>query len=317
MKLDFRNIDWLSPRPSKERLIVGAVVLLVGAGAYALGARGAHPRSEGPAAAPAVSPLGPQDSGYERKEVGGLQEVATGPGPVPLQQLQSGQCRTFAPQGWRIVDQNKDGTVFSLSSGDGRMLASYAGAAIGSGQVQGYYGQQFRTPETFALYAAGVLAGEQARQTGPEQPVGPYKAIPFSTASRQGYALLYSFRVPDPGGYGVVMRIAAAPAGDQHATGVAGAVAAATRCASTVHPSEGPVWRAPRDAHGAGSTGSGGKGDIVGDYNAQLDTGWVHDDAGNNYNVDVAGDWSENGPDGPGFYKRNGNDVTKLQPGLS
>ena len=30
-----------------------------------------------------------------------------------------------------------------------------------------------------------------------------------------------------------------------------------------------------------------------------------------------SGDWSDNGPDGPGFYKRNGNDVTKLQPGLS
>ena len=327
MKLDFRNIDWLSPKPSKERLIIGAVVLVVGAGAYALGAGGARPRAQAPVAAPAgaqaaehvVSPLDPQDGGYEHTSDGDLQQVANRPGrgPVPLQQLQSGQCRTFAPQGWRIVDQNKDGTVFSLASGDGRMMASYAGAAIGSGQVQGYYGQQFRTPETFALYAVGVLTGEQAQSTGPAQPVGPYRAIQFSTGSRQGYVLLYTFRVPDPGGYGVVMRIAAGPAGDQHGTGVAGAVAAATRCASTVHPSTGPVWHAPRDSHGAGSTGRGGGGDVVGDYNAQLGTGWVHDDAGNNYNVDVAGDWSETGPDGPGFYKRNGNDVTKLQPGLS
>ena len=230
--------------------------------------------------------------------------------------MRGGQCRTFAPAGWRIVDQNRDGAVFTLSSGDGRMLASYAGVAIGGGQVAGYYGPQFRTPETFALYAVGVLTGEQAQATGPEQPVGPYRAIRFRTGSREGYVLLYTFRVPDPHGYGVVMRIAAAPQGQAHATGVAGAVAAATRCAAILHPSTGPVWRAPRDSHGAGSTGKGSNGDIVGDYNAQLGTGWVHDAAGNNYNVDVSADWSENGPEGPGFYKRNGNDVTKLEPGL-
>ena len=317
MKLDFRNIDWLSPKPSKARIVVGLVVIAVGAGAYTLGSRGVQHRGQQPQPPLDAAQAGPAGRGFAHAADGGLQQVAMGPGPVPLQPMGSGQCRTFAPQGWRIVDQNRDGTVFSLASGDGRMLASYAGAAIGAGQVQGYYGPQFRTPETFALFAAGVLTGEQARQTGPEQPVGPYKAIQFSTASRQGYVLLYTFGVADAGGYGVVMRIAAGPAGDQHAAGIAGAVAAAARCASTVHPSEGPVWHAPRDSHGTGSTGAGGNGDIVGDYNAQLGTGWVHDDAGNNYNVDVAGDWSENGPDGPGFYKRNGNDVTKLQPGLS
>ena len=322
MKFDFRNIDWLSTKPSKERLIIGLAVIAVGAGAYALGNHGARSRAQAAPPRQVQSPPGswtqlqPQADGYPH-DTTGQARLASGPGPVPLQPMQAGQCRTFAPEGWRIVDQNRDGTVFTLASPDGRMLASYAGAAIGSGQVAGYYGQQFRTPETFALYAAGVVTGEPARAAGPDEPVGPYKAIRFQTGSRQGYVLLYTFRVPDPGGFGVVMRIAAAPAGDAHATGVAGAVATATRCTATVHPSEGPVWHAPRDDHGAGSTGQGSGGDIVGDYNAQLGTGWVHDDAGNNYNVDVAGDWSENGPDGPGFYKRNGNDVTKLQPGLS
>ena len=322
MKFDFRNIDWLSTKPSKERLIIALVVIAVGSGVYALGTHAARPRT--PPAPPvqvqtspeARAQLEPQADGDSHDAGGGLERVATGPGPVPLQALQAGQCRTFAPEGWRIVDQNRDGTVFTLASPDGRMLASYAGAAIGSGQVAGYYGQQFRTPETFALYAVGVVTGEQAQATGPEEPVGPYKAIRFRTGSRQGYVLLYTFRVPDPGGFGVVMRIAAAPAGDAHATGVAGAVATAARCTATVHPSEGPVWHAPHDDHGAGSTGHGSN-DVVGDYNAQLGTGWVHDDAGDNYNVDVAGDWSQTGPDGPGFYKRNGNDVTKLQPGLS
>ena len=320
MKFDFRNIDWFSPRPSKERLVIGLVVLVVGAGAYALGARGVRSGPHGPAQAATQAVVQSDDGaqGYAKTD-DDLQLVANGrgrgAGPVPLQPVQSGQCRTFAPQGWRVVDQNHDGTVFTLASGDGSKMASYAGAAIGSGQVQGFYGPQFRTPETFAMYAVGALTNGQAQPTGPAEQVGPYRAIRFSTGDRQGYVLLYTFRVPDPGGYGVLMRIAIASANDPKGVGVAGAVAAATRCTATLHPPTGPVYHAPRDEHGAGSTGKGDDG-VVGEYNAQLGTGWVHDEACNNYNVDVSSDWSESGPDGGGFYKRNGNDVTKLKPGM-
>ena len=153
MKLDFRHVDWLSPKPSKERIVVGLAVLAVGAGAYALGTHSSRPpnpgaqvmpvRGNGHAPAQDWKALEPQADGYAHDDEGGLQEVkdsrrpARGPGPVPLRPMQAGQCRTFAPEGWRIVDQNRDGTVFTLRSGDGRMLASYAGAAIGSGQVAG------------------------------------------------------------------------------------------------------------------------------------------------------------------------------------
>jgi hypothetical protein len=323
MKLDFRKIDWLSPRPSKERIIVGLVLLAAVAGAYALGARGGRSGPQGTQAASAPAQAAPQPGDGAPAEVqapAGAELVANrgahGPGPVPLQPLQSGQCRTFAPQGWRITDANRDGTVFSLASADGAMLASYAGAAVGTGQVQGFYGPQYRTPLIFAMYAVGVLTGEQAQQSAPAEQVGPYRAIRFSTSGgRQGYVLLYTFRVPDPGGYGVMMRIAVAPANDPGDVGVAGAVAAATRCTAQLHPPPGGGYHASREDHGAGSSG-GGSDDVVGDYNAQLGTGWVHDDACNNYNVDVSSDWSDNGPDGGGFYKRNGNDVTKLKPGL-
>jgi hypothetical protein len=322
MKLDFRNIDWFSPRPSKERIIVGIAVLAIAAGAFALGARSGHSGAQGPAGPPTPAQAAGQMAGQQMggqpnnaQAAGPVQLVANGRGPVPLEPLQQGQCRTFAPQGWRITDANRDGTVFSLASGDGSMLASYFGAAVGSGQVQGYYGPQYRTPETFAMYAVGVLSNEQAQPTGSEEQVGPYRAIKFSTGARQGYVLLYTFPVPDPGGYGVVMRIAIAPGNDPSGVSVAGAVAAATRCTAQLHPPPDGGYHASHEGHGAGSTG-GANDDVVGDYNAQLGTGWVHDDACNNYNVDVSGDWTDNGPDGGGFYKRNGNDVTKLKPGL-
>ncbi len=122
--------------------------------------------------------------------------------------------------------------------------------------------------------------------------------------------------MPDPAGYGLIMRIAIGSARDPRSVGVAGAVAAATRCQSITHPSDGPVYHAPRDDHGTGRTGDGGDGDLAGTYNAQLGTGWVHDSAGNNYNVDVTTDYHATGPDGPGYYRQNGNDLIKLDPGL-
>ena len=37
---------------------------------------------------------------------------------VPLHPINQGQCRTFAPEGWNIVDSNPNGTFFTLASND-------------------------------------------------------------------------------------------------------------------------------------------------------------------------------------------------------
>ena len=60
----------------------------------------------------------------------------------------------------------------------------------------------------------------------------------------------------------------------------------------------------------------GGEGDS--EYNVRLEKEYCHDPAtGQNYWVGPRSDWDRNGPQGPGYYTRNGNDVTKLQPGYS
>ena len=238
----------------------------------------------------------------------------TGSGPTPLVTLASSACKTSAPQGWRIVDQNQDGTVFTVASPDGSMIASYGGVVMNGGQAAGLYGPQFRTPQAFVLYAVGVLTNQQAQFAGPAQAVGYYAALPLATATHRGYALVYRFPGADPGGYGMIMRIAIGSA-DSRSVGIAGAVAAATRCTAVLHPPPQALYKAPKDDHGTGESGDGAT-DLAGTYNAQLGTGWVHDSAGNNYNVDVVDDYHETGPDGPGYYKVVGNNVIKLQPGL-
>ncbi len=293
-------------------MVIGAVVILAIAGGFYLESAPPNAGHSASANSPSGAPPGATAMSADARTV---DAPASGTGPVPLQQIAQGQCRTFAPAGWRVVDSNPQGTVFTLSSADGSMTASYAGTAVGGGQAAGYYGDQFRSPESFALYAIDGMTNEQAQAAGPEQAVGYYQVLNFATASHRGYALLYRFAVPaDPSGYGVIMRIAIGT--DPRSVSVAGAVAAATRCSAVVMPSRGADYEPPSDEHDTGKAVGDDDSTLAGTYNAQLGTGWVHDGAGNNYNVDVADDYHETGPDGPGYYRQNGNDLIKLQPGL-
>ncbi|MBU6297789.1 MAG: hypothetical protein KGJ79_05885 [Alphaproteobacteria bacterium] len=312
-KFDWKNIDWFSVKPSKERAIVGVVVLLAGLGLFYLGrmSSGGDTTSQGSLAGAQIG----QKPSAPAAASAGISAKASD--PIPLQPVTSGPCRTFAPQGWHVTDANQQGTAFTVTSPDGRMIASYGAVGVNGGAAAGYYGEQFRTPENLALYSAGVLTNEQARATRSETTFGYYQVLTFATASRFGYALLYRFPVAaDPAGYGLIMRIAIT--GDPHSLGSAGSVAAATRCTSALVPPPADLPR-PTTSSDTHDTGKSDDDDVTmaGTYNAQLGTGWVHDDAGNNYNVDVVSDYSEDGPEGPGYYKHNGNDWIKLQNGLS
>jgi hypothetical protein len=313
-KFDWKNIDWLSAKPSKERIIIGIAVILVGAGLFALG------RWSSPSAQPTTAANG---------AAGGAGSVSSSPAPqggdmakagndlVPLQPVQSGPCKTFAPQGWHVIDANPQGTAFTVASADSSQMASYGAVGVNGGAAAGYYGEQFRSPENLVLFAVGGMTNEQAQASGAEGSFGYYQVLNFATASRRGYALIYRFQIPaDPQGYGVIMRIAVG--NDPHSVAVAGSVAAATRCASQLVPPPASPER-PSTSSDTHDTGKSDDDDVTmaGTYNAQLGTGWVHDSLGDNYNVDVAADYHETGPDGPGYYKRNGNDLIKLQNGLS
>jgi len=307
-KFDWKNIDWFSIKPSKERIVIGVVVLLVGSGLFYLGKLS----SSGPSAP------GQQDNGGGGLFGGGSQIASTGSDPVPLQPVGGGNCRTYAPEGWHVTDENQQGTVFTVSSADGSESATYSAAGVNGGQVAGYYGEQYRTPENLALYSIGLVMREQPQPTGPEQAFGYYQVLNFATASHRGYALLYSFAIPaDPDGYGVIMRIAVGNASDPRSLAQAGSVAAATRCSSQLVPPPAELPRPTTDDKTHGTSKSNDDDvTMAGTYNAQLGTGWVHDATGGVYNVSVTDDYHQTGPDGPGYYKRNGNDLIKLQPGL-
>lgn len=74
-------------------------------------------------------------------------------------------------------------------------------------------------------------------------------------------------------------------------------------------------------ASGPNLGSSRGEGDKNGQneagYNPQLGTEYVHDpNTGENYLVSPSQQWSENGPNGPGYYApKGGGDYVQLQPG--
>lgn len=302
-KFDWKHIDWFSPKPSKERMVIGVAVIAVLALIYW-----------------AFSPGSPASTGGIVQRDNALVSVGPAPsGPIPLQSVGKGQCTAQTPQGWRVTDTNEAGTVFSLASADGGEIASYGAIGVNGGQAAGLYGDQFRSPETLILYIANTLSSEQAQIIGQNEQIGPYQIVHFATQTRTGYALFLRTSIPtDPNGYGLIVRVALGRTGEQRSLGMAGAVAAAARCSAIVIPHQTVDYEPQSDkSHGAGKSSCNSEQncddtDLAGTYNSQLGTGYAHDGTGRNYLVDTTNGYTS-GPEGDGYYSPYGK---RLTPGL-
>ena len=119
--------------------------------------------------------------------------------------------------------------------------------------------------------------------------------------------------IPVPGGAMVTLRTATTLTGLWAARGAeASGVARSLHCTvpSIPNRADPPSLNAKRK--------SGGEGEGDSEYNVWLEKEYYHNpQTGQNYWVSPSSDWEQNGPEGPGYYSRNGNDVIKLQPGYS
>ena len=238
--------------------------------------------------------------------------------PVAVQPLRNSFCRVLAPAGWTVVDQDDRGATYSVASPDRGKVATYGIAAISSFQAAGYYGPQYRRPAIFAQYLAETVAGQPIGITG-SHPFDDMMAIDFQGGTKRGFVIYRVFPLQnDPGGYIVAARIAIGASTEDVA--VAGAVAASIDCNTTFKAPPGgyaEVHATPSDTGTSQRCKAGdcNDSDLAGTYNAQLGTGYVHSASGTNYLVDVTTGYRETGPDGPGYYRQNGNFLEKLEPG--
>jgi hypothetical protein len=235
---------------------------------------------------------------------------------VPLAPLRVGVCQAMAPAGWQVVDANQEGSTFTVASPDGSLRAAYGVAGVGSGQAAGLYGPQYTTPLAFGQYLTEVLFRDQVYSKPPQALPYGFQLLIWGTPSGfSGYSILKTYPLPpDPQGYILSYYIGGGPSSEvNRLIPLAVMVAVSIRCNTQLRPP-------PKDFHPARGARCFGGGCSEGDaakstLNPILGTEYVHDGVGNNYFVGSE-NWIENGKDGPGYYKRNGNDVIKLQPGL-
>lgn len=238
-----------------------------------------------------------------------------------------GGCAFLAPASWSaqagpnasgidLADPTRTQFVSYVVYPVNTMMAPYAGA----------YGPPMNDPDMYSTdpqrvvrallrYAVGQHGGAPDLDYGAEAPeaADPYTIATLRGSTHSAVAIYAAVPGADPQGYVLPVRVAIMA--NRHWPERAGALAhlaMEVRCATRLQLPRDDV----RARVAGGSRRRKGEGDEAG-YNRWRGSEWVHDPStGENFSV-TGSNWSNTGPDGPGYYKVNGNDWTKLTPGRS
>lgn len=241
-------------------------------------------------------------------------------GGVQVAVKQAGHCSAYLPPGWSM-QSNPQASAADFFSADRRAYAGW-GVRHVNRAMEPYYGPLHGAPEQAAAHLAGQImqavlndAGS-VRYTSPPQPfLGYFTLRRFETARSHGLVFYRSY----PGmtaqeyigsSYFAIADKSLGPAGLMLASGVATSIRCQTQLVPRRDP--GPASRGGRSER----AGCGGEGSLRG-YNKELGHQYAHSSSGENYLLDHATQWQENGPQGAGYYRHNGNFQEKLELGRS
>jgi hypothetical protein len=227
----------------------------------------------------------------------------------------SGTARVLAPENWVIVT-NAQGNAVDVS---GPGYTEYVGWSISAvtPEMMEFY-PIYRNPEQALAYGLSLTTrGEgdpsAAHLTSAPKQVGDgfFTMRTFESAKKEGAVFYHTYPMANGGFIASIFEaMADKPQWEKH-KGVLIGMALSIRSTVLFRP----VHLSDVGAGHAGSSVDEQDKELKG-YNAQLGTQWVHSrSTGDVYDVD-ASSWRENGPDGPGYYHQNGNDIEKLEPGM-
>jgi hypothetical protein len=250
-------------------------------------------------------------------------------GGLRLARLSSGSCTAEAPADWSLTAPDKSDRADVLSP-DGTRYAGYAIQAVNTA-LQGFapaYAPPLNDPALYsedpgtvaaaygriivaAIGGTGDLVVEEAFQVSDE-----YLLLSVVGSTHRGGVFFRASGYPGDGynySYALPMYFAFTTHEQWDGQGLLTArIATSIRCATQFQPPDDYFTvEAARPDPGGDPNGTDDG------YNPQLGTEYANDpDTGNNYLVDPSVNWSETGPDGPGYYvQRGGGDYQKLQPG--
>ena len=234
------------------------------------------------------------------------------PASLKVQRFQSQYCAAVGPQGWTVIDENAQRAGFGadFTSGDRMAYASYM--IFPSGALTGGSG----TPEQAVANSLSNFGTVQVRFGRPQQ-IGPnIFLLEHLTATNHGVAF-YQVIPAGADGAMIVMRTAGtgtAPGMWENRASEAMAVARSIRCQVPMVPA-GPD---PPELNSKSGSASNNSDDSDTLYNTWLDMEYYHNSqTGENYWVSPSKDYSQVGPDGPGYYAPYGGNLIKLTPGYA
>jgi hypothetical protein len=222
---------------------------------------------------------------------------------------QTNRCRAMAPENWYVSGATPEGNVMELGTQDGAAHAGYSITGVSS-VLRRHPSNQWSSPEAFIHMVLSMGGQEQVQYGQAQQDPFGYIVQPYQKAMT-GLVLYKVFPAQtDPGGFVVVLREASTTPDRWPAYGpVAIAASMSIRCTAALS--------LPRDDRRGPGVAAGKHPDDGHEstYNAQLGMEYAHDRrTGENYWVSPGTDYV-NGPQGPGYYKRVGNDLIKLDQG--
>lgn len=235
--------------------------------------------------------------------------------PIQVTPLRGQYCAGFATPNWFVYAENAQRVAFGadFSRRDGRAGASYA--VFGGGALNHVPGSE--TPDR-AVAKSITQGGRIPTQFLRHGQIGPNTyLVEFTNARSHGIIWYEVFPFNGNTSFVIVLRQANTSPADWPTLGVeATAVARSLRChvPSMPSPPDPPATR--KEAKKTASGDPSEEGDSL--YNQWLGMEYYHDpDTGSNYWVSPTSDWSNNGPDGPGYYIHTGNVTKKLVSGYN
>ncbi|HEV8308581.1 MAG TPA: hypothetical protein VGW35_13045 [Methylomirabilota bacterium] len=251
------------------------------------------------------------------------QERTPRTGGVPLTVKQTRHCSAFAPADWAFTTNPQGSTAEALSA-DRTMYAGWGVVAINRAQ-QPFYGDLYGDPEASIRFLTNQLLALQMgdasglRYTGAPEPFLGYFALRrFESARHAGFVFYRIYPGPNPASYveSVYFAIAAKAQWKTKIRTAAGVVVS-IRCVTQLVSTGSGSARPKPNPGSSPRAGCGAGGDLRG-YQKELGTQYAYSrSTGQNFLLDPSTDWNENGPQGPGYYRRVGTDYEKLELGRS
>jgi hypothetical protein len=237
---------------------------------------------------------------------------------TPVQVVNGRFCTASATPGWSVAAENPARSAFGadFARADGAAIASYLIMGVAPEmRTSPTYQAWYATPE-HAVIAQITQFGARPMTCSEPRAIVPgsgYFGFECESPALAGTAAYKAVDTGD-GGYVLIMRTAGGPpsAWNQVRT-EATAVARSVQCQVPLLPAR----TSPDMPSGAGRKPAR-EDDGDSGYSPWLGMENYHDEAtGQNYWVSPSADWNETGPRGPGYYISVGNDVRKLESGLS